>query len=226
MKITMDVNFAGSRPAGDVSARISARRETGRPESDRAFAEKFAAKLQRDRAIADALAIAQSSRQIIQKAMDASYRLRAIAFEAMTTGRVNMDDLAVEVAGIRGDLAGYGESISVPVDRSSPAARTGEVVGESLQKLADYAVELESGRMVKPDLFTAVANDLKPVIQETDVEIKSYASQFSGARIMNSSTDYVKLNSSTAGLITGNPATGIAAQGNLSSEITGILATT
>lgn len=226
MKITTDVNFAGSRPAGDVSARISTRRGSGKAESDRAFAENFAAKLQRDRAMADALAIAQSSRQIIQKAMDASSRLRSIAFEAMTTGRVNMEQLTVEIAGIQGVFAGQGESISVPVDRSSPAAiRTGEVIESSIQKLGTYAGDLQSGKKVDPGVFTAVAADLKPVADEADSRISAYASQFAGVRFNSGSTDYVKLNSLTAGLITGNPSTGMNAQGNISSELAGILAT-
>ena len=224
MKITTDVNFAGSRPAGDVSSRISAR--NAKAEADRAFAENFSVKLQRDRAMADALAIAQSSRQIIQKAIDAAFRMRSIAFEAMTTGRVNMDDLNVEISGIQGDFAVLGESITIPVDRSSPAAgRTAEIVSDSLRKLGNYAGDLQSGRKVDPELFNAVAADLKPAADAADSVIASYAAQFSGARIGGGSTDYVRLNSSTAALIAGNPATGMNAQGNINSELAGILTT-
>lgn len=226
MKITTDVNFAGSRPAGDVSARISARRGSGKAESDRAFAENFSSKLQRDRAMADALAIAQSSRQIIQKAIDASFRLRSIAFEAMTTGKVDMNQLAVEISGIQGDFAGYGESISVPVVQGSPAAiRTGEILGDSIQKLGSYVGDLQSGRKVGPEVFSSVADELGSAALEVDSRIAAYASQFAGARLNSGSADYVKLNSSTAGLIAGNPSAGMSAQGNLNSEFAGILAT-
>ena len=76
MKITTDVNFAGSRPAGSVLTRASAGGNKT-AESDRRFTAEFTAKLQRDRAMADALVIAQSSRQIVQKAIDASSRMRA-----------------------------------------------------------------------------------------------------------------------------------------------------
>ncbi len=67
--------------------------------------------------------------------------------------------------------------------------------------------------------------DLKPAALEIDERISVVASQFSGIRMNNSSTDYVKLNSSTVGLITGNPSAGINAQGNISTELAGILAT-
>lgn len=224
MKITTDVNYAGSRPAGGVTART--RVSNAKAESDRAFAESFSAKLQRDRAIADALAIAQSSRQIIQKAIDASYRMRSIAFEAMTTGRVNMDQLNVEVAGIQRDFAVYGENITIPVDQStSGAGRTAEVLNSSIQKLGAQAGEMQAGRKVNPEVFNSIAADLKPLVDETDKSIAAYASQFAGARLSGGATDYVKLNSSTAGLITGNPVAGINAQGNLSSDLAGILAT-
>lgn len=226
MKITTDVNFAGSRPAGDVSSRISVKRGTGSAESDRAFAENFSAKLQKDRAIADALAIAQSSRQIIQKALDASFRLRSIAFAAMTTGKVNMDDLNVEISSIRGAFSGTGESVSIPVDRSSPAATgTTERANAGIQKLGTYAGEMLSGKKVDPAVFTAITEDLIPAAEETDARINTYASQFSGVRLMSNTADYVRINSTTAGLITGNPGAGMTAQGNLSAERAGVLAT-
>lgn len=225
MKITMDVNFAGSRPAGSVMTRASAG-GSRTAETERRFAAEFSAKLQRDRAMADALAIAQSSRQIVQKAIDTSSRLRAIAYEAMTTGRVNMEQLNVEIAGIQGAFAGQGETVSVPVDRSSPAAiRTGESLAAGIQKLGAYAGDLQAGRKVDHELFAAIGDELKPAAEEIDVRISAISSQFSGVKISNSSTDYVRLNSSTAGLITGNPSTGMNAQGNISTELAGILAT-
>ena len=224
MKITTDVNFAGSRPAGSVMTRTSAGGRTA--ESDRRFAVEFSAKLQRDRAMADALAIAQSSRQIVQKAIEASSRLRAIAFEAMTTGRVDMEQLNVEISGIQGVFAGQGETVSVPVDRSSPAAiRTGETLSAGIQKLNSYAGDLKEGRKVDPELFASVTSELKPAADEIDARITSIVSQFSGVRISNSSTDYVQLNSSTAGLIAGNPSISMNAQGNISTELAGILTT-
>jgi len=224
MKITTDVNFAGSRPAGSVMTRASAGGRTA--ESDRRFAAEFSAKLQRDRAMADALAIAQSSRQIVQKAIDASSRLRAIAFEAMTTGKVNMDELNVEISGIQGVLAVQGETVSVPVDRSSPATiRTGENLAAGIQKLNAYAGDLQAGEKVDPALFSTLEADLMPVMEELDERITAISSQFSGIRISSGSTDYVKLNSSTAGLISGNPSVSMNAQGNLNTELAGILAT-
>ncbi|HOP61978.1 MAG TPA: hypothetical protein PK358_06275 [Spirochaetota bacterium] len=226
MKITTDVNFAGSRPARDAVARISTRSGAGKAESDRAFAENFSEKLKRDRAMADALAIAQSSRQIIQKAMDASSRLRSIAFQAMTTGKVNMDDLNMEIAGLREAFAGSGESVAIPVDRSSPAAqRTGEMLGGSIRKLGEYAGEMASGKPVNPELFTAVINDLKPAAEESDARINAYVSKFPGVRTMNGTADYVSLNRETAGMITGNPGAGMSAQGYLNPEPAGILTT-
>ncbi len=225
MKITTDVNFAGSRPAGSVMTRASAGGNKT-AESDRRFTAEFAAKLQRDRAMADALVIAQSSRQIVQKAIDASSRMRAIAFEAMTTGRVDIEQLNVEIAGIQGTFAGQGETVSVPVDRSSPAAiRTGENLAAGIQKLTTYAGDLKEGKRVDPELFAAVEADLRSAADEIDSRIFSISSQFTGVRFSNGSTDYVRLNSSTAGLIIGNPSISMNVQGNISTELAGILST-
>lgn len=223
MKITTDVNHAGLRSAGDALTRVPAG-GSKTAEADRRFAAEFSAKIQRDRAMIDALAIAQTSRQLVQKAMDASSRLRAIAFEAMTSGSVNVEELSYEVSGIQGTLALYGESISVPVDRSSPAAAdTGGVITGSFQKLSAYAGELLAGNRVNPDVFEGVDRELKPVAAALDGQISVYSSGISGTKARTAGVDYNSLNRITADMITGNPATGMAAQGRLNTEVTRML---
>ena len=69
----------------------------------------------------DALAIAQSSRDLVQKALNISSRLMSLASEAMITGRVNMDELAGQMSSINGSMGNYGERVSVPVENSRAA---------------------------------------------------------------------------------------------------------
>ena len=58
-------------------------------------------RLRRERSLENALSIAQISQQLIQKVMTITQQLKQIANQAMTTGRVNTDELNRVVADIR-----------------------------------------------------------------------------------------------------------------------------
>jgi hypothetical protein len=69
----------------------------------------------RERALSDALSIAQMSFSIIQQAMEVSSRLRNIASRSMTSGTVDMAELQVAISQIPEGVRDSGRSFSAPV---------------------------------------------------------------------------------------------------------------
>jgi len=169
MKITTDVNHAGIRPAGNVSSRVSTT-HTGRGNSVSAQLYNDAmAKIQRDKAMMDALIIAQSSRVLVQKAMDISARLRSIASQAMTTGMVNREALSTEMADIQGTMQSHGEIVTIPV--SGGGKNSSDDFHNELQELSSTAERLNSGEKINPEVFDAAHKRMEAIKHPLDRQI-------------------------------------------------------
>jgi len=214
MKITTDVK-AGSIPVRDVSSQKSSFRSSSLNLSN--LTESFASKFQRDRAIAEALAMAQASRQIIQKALFVSTRLKDAALEAMTTGRANIDEISRDIGGIQGYLSNYGESISISFNREAFQGDRALLKG-SLDKIKNYSLALSEGKNPAPDTLSTVAKELKSLLEKSNSTVESYSSYFPGIKLSGEDKDFIILNQKTSLLISKEANIALTSQAGLNKE--------
>ena len=223
MKITTDVNSAGLRPPGNVLPRSNA--QTRVNPSDAKVAQDVMVKMQREKSLVDALAIAQSSRELVQKALNISSRLMSLAAEAMITGRVNMDEVSSQMSSINGAMGSYGERVAVPVEGTPVPVNDVQVkLDESFARLKEKAGDMATGKPVEKKDFEPVALNLKGVASELDIKIKNYSSELGSIKkFENPDYNYPGLNRKTADFIINNSAGALMAQGNISSDMAGKL---
>ncbi|HQO39457.1 MAG TPA: hypothetical protein PK986_03205 [Spirochaetota bacterium] len=223
MKITTDVNYAGMRPAGSVSSRVQVPVTSGTTNLNNQQTGEITAKLQRDRAMIDALTIAQSSRALIQKAMDISARMRTIAYQAMTTGNVNMQELGTEIAGIQGTMQTYGEIISVPVSNSPGRGALPDNFTRQLADMGVAADQLVAGNRVDPETFSQISSTLSAFSADNNKKISEIASGMGLSEkhkaAMNNEVDA----SRAAELLVTNPEMSLTVQGNINPEVVKVL---
>ena len=228
MKITTDVNSAGLRPAGNVMPRPSTGTENRTAQSDAGFTNDVIIKMQKERSMVDALALAQSSRELVQKAINISSRLLSLASEAMRTGRMDINDINSQISNIQGSMGNYGEKISVPVGSSTPASDDFQMKMEkTFVKLKEAAADIAAGNPVAGKEFDAVRTGLNQIASELDVRIKNYISEFSNVKQPeNSNFDFSVLNKSTADFIVRVPGRALMSQGNINADMAGKLTIT
>jgi len=224
MKITPDVNSAGLRPPGNVVSRSSIDSRSINP-SDAKVAQDVIVKMQREKSLIDALAIAQSSRELVQKALNISSRLMSLASEAMVTGRVNMDELSSQMSSINGSMGSYGERVSVAVEGAPvPVDNVQVKLDESFARLKEKSTEMASGKPVAVKEFEPITTELKSAASGIDVKISKYSAELGSIKKIESfNFNYLGLGSNTADLVIKNPAAALEAQGNISYEMAGKL---
>jgi hypothetical protein len=224
MKITTDVNSAGFKPAGNVLPRPSNGAENrSNVLSDAKFSQDVIVKMQRERSIVDALAIAQTSRDLVQKAINISSRLMSLVSEAMLTGRMDTNEVRSQMSGIQGSMGKYGETVSVPIGNSAPPADELQLkIDKSFARLKEKATDMVSGKPVAEKEFKSIASDLKGAASEIDLRIKKYSAEF-GRKIENVNFNYQGLNKSTADFVLKNPDKALMSQGNINNEMAGKL---
>lgn len=216
MRITTDVNYAGMRTAGNVSTRILP--ATGSISQINQLNNDVTAKLQRDRAMIDALTIAQSSRVLVQKAMDISARLMAIANQAMTTGSVNTEQLSTEMAGIQGTMQTYGEIVQVPVSGSRGGGDVYEQIHDRMTDVASGAGRLAAGENVDPGFFSSAGKAMTGLVRGITTDSDMISSSL-GVRIKDVATPGGNSSvTDVAGMIRNNPELSLTAQANINSE--------
>lgn len=224
MKITTDVNSAGLRPTGNVLPRSSADNRNINT-SDAKVAQEVIARMQREKSLVDALAIAQSSRELVQKALNISSRLMSLASEAIITGRVNMDELSSQMSSINGSMVNYGESVTVPVQGTpAPVDNVQVKLDESFARIKERAGEMVAGKPVTKKEFEPIAVNLKGIAFELDTKINNYSAELGSVRkIEDINFNYAGLNKSTADMVISKPVSALEVQGNINYEMAGRL---
>ena len=219
MKITTDVNYAGIRPAGGISSRSQVPVSSNTTVLNNQLTDVITAKLQRDRAMVDALTIAQSSRALIQKAMDISARMRSIAFQAMTTGSVNIQELGTEIAGIQGTMQTYGEIISIPVSNSAGRSIPSADFAKQLDNMSFAAEQLTSGGRIDPETFTAINSRLTAIASDSDKQVADITAALGLSGKNSTALNNVMPVSRAADMIVTNPEMSLTVQGNINPEV-------
>lgn len=102
-----------------------------------------------ERAVGDALGIAQMSQNIIQRAMTISLQLKSIAASAMASGRVNTQELAATLSEMRSTLGRYGEQMAAPPQiaaASSVKIPDMPDIGDEIRSLREISTAFQEGR--------------------------------------------------------------------------------
>jgi hypothetical protein len=101
-----------------------------------------------ERALGDALSIAQMSQNIIQRAMTISLQLKSIAASAIASGRINQTELSQALSEMRSAFGRYGEDMAPPAQAASlRSAKVPDMpdISADMKSLRDIAHDLHNG---------------------------------------------------------------------------------
>ena len=150
MKITTDVNDIFPQRVNTSSfkrnIKITSQVSANRANISNTLRHSISSMASRERSLNDALSIAHMSQSIIQKAMNISSKLRSIALNAMSTGRVNIPELNQALTEIDFSMREYGEKIVAPAQsfRSRPVViEDTPNINKDLVRLMDLANNLQ-----------------------------------------------------------------------------------
>jgi hypothetical protein len=215
MKIAPEVNYINIRTNGNVLSKTS-------PNSDKLnirASQDTMSRMQRERAFVDALTIAQSSRDLIQKALNISSQLMGLVSDAMATGRINRDQLSNQMQSINNIIGNYGEMVSATISSGQPQVPNEQSrVNENFNQLRERANDIQSERPVTPKDFEPITINLNRITSELDVKIDSYLRDLGSTNKNNN--NFQELSRSTSSIILKNPIYALETQGNINYEIT------
>jgi hypothetical protein len=177
-------------------------------------------RLQRERALGDALSVAQMSRSLIQKAIIISSQLRSIASQALTPGGIDQNELNQVVSTIDSSMQQFGEIILPPVTIQTVNIDI-PVPIENLDQMREYSVGLGD----TSDLFPLdkIDNDLLVKQNIADKSIELLTTDMRG--IVPPETKSINENDILAisQKVIFNPQQSLSVQGNLQQDIIGQL---
>ena len=174
-------------------------------------------RLQQERTLADALAIAQISQSLIQKAIVVSGRLKNIASEALFAGKVDVNELSnvisdMNTAFMKETGAAISQTTFNPV--TPPVPR----IDEEVNALTKFAQNMKQGGEIRMQDIAAVLDSLnnKSAAAKNSVhEIKSSLGNVLSGYPKSVEADYGTLAGTTANAILSNTDQALAAQGNI-----------
>lgn len=180
-----------------------------------------------DRAMGDALTIAQVSHSLVQKAIAISSELRAIAAEALNTGKVNRALLDNTIASVNTIITDYGKQVVAPV-----AADANPHLGEMPRSMGVLQDLEQNGRLIASAPAEADKN-IENVRKSLDLHslgiishVDSLADDLQNAYGLTggkTAGEQETKAARTSSLIAANPAGALVAQGSLNPENVGRL---
>lgn len=165
------------------------------------------------REFSNAMTILQTAGAIIQQALNVANRLHNAAQQAMTTGRIDTQEITNSVAEVKGAIQAQGQPQAV----IQPAIANRPAPAETLpaQEVSDMAKMAETGKIDREKL-AEITRSLEGKSRDNNARIDETASRMGAAgfryeALLTPSPDIAKG-------ITGNPAGAMTAQGNVKSE--------
>ena len=214
MKITPDVNYTGIRTNANVLPKISPNNEI----LNAKVSQETLSRMQRERAFIDALTIAQSSRDIIQKALNISAQLMSLVSNAMATGRIKTEQVSNQMQSINSIIGNYGEIVSAPISNNTRPISNEQIgVKENFIQLRDIAVNIQAGKSVTPKDFEPITKNLNKTASELDVKINNYLKHLGST---NKNNNFQELSRNISAIILNSPEYALKTQGNINYEIT------
>ncbi|MCP4130287.1 MAG: hypothetical protein GY754_04835 [bacterium] len=180
------------------------------------LAQSVRTRATREKTLGDALSIAQMSQAVIQRAIVISSRLRSIAAEAMTTGRIDTAELELATSDIRSSMGDQQQEVAAPPPKTVaiPAA------APEINNMQQVAEEMTAGRNPGPErlegLIEALGNK-SAALGGTIGQIKDTMGELVSA-YPEGGGDIPGIVSGTANAISGQPGSALLAQGNISHD--------
>jgi len=210
-----EVNYTGIKTNENVLRKVS----TNNQNVNAKVSQNIIPRMQRERTIIDALTIAQSSRDIIQKALNISSQLMGLVSDAMATGSINKNQLSNQIQSINSIIENYGEIVSAPISSNTqPPVRYEQIgINENLTSLRDMATDVQSGRSMTPKDFEPITINLNTIVSELNVKINNYLKDMGS---INKNNNFQELSKNTTAIIRSNPRYALEMQGNINYETT------
>ncbi|TAL36642.1 MAG: hypothetical protein EPN93_07400 [Spirochaetes bacterium] len=173
------------------------------------------------RSMTEALSIAQMAQVVVQKAMEISARLRTIAMDAMTSNRVNAEELKTVNAQIQSALGAYSNRFDTAVIPPQVQSRGTVDLREELNVLSTQAINLSENRGVDTAALERASDSIERKAAALG-EINRTLGARTGAAQVDTGTvrgEVVR----TGGRIAQDHETALRAQGNVSREKAAVL---
>lgn len=175
-----------------------------------------------ERALGDALSIAQMSQNIIQQAVSISLRLKSIASEAVSTGTVNAGALSEVMADMRNALGNHGGDVATPLRSyavpAGNAVQMPDIRGE-IRSLNDIGADMNAGNYSQKTRIEATERALgekMTAFKQSEEKIinlmRETGAGYAGAGRLQAN----ELASRAGSFIVSNPGSALTAQGNIS----------
>ncbi len=176
------------------SLKIKRNTSLNRNRADSALQNSISLRMNREKALSDALAIAQTSQAVLQKAMTVFMKLRNIAAKAISSGNINPDEINRAVVEIDSAIKEYGENIVIPQQSwqsnnpdhinsgglnsvrklAEDMANNKDITGERISSTGQsIAINLESNRKSVEDIKASIKKIVKEYPQQEYKVIES-----------------------------------------------------
>ena len=173
------------------------------------------------RSLGDAMSIAQISQNLIQRALSISIKLKNIANDAISTGKIDMQGLNEALTDINNTLGGVGEVVTTPVKSSAaPTVKNIEIpdLANEIRAVRHIAMNIKNGRPDQTGEFDALDKNLY-----VKLDINATAQKKIAALINSAASDYAapapdarELTARIKTSMDDNPQSALAVQGNIS----------
>ena len=192
-------------------------------ESSQNLNQTLGSRISSNRSIGDALTLARISQSLIQKAIIISSRLQNLASEAITTGKVDTEEVDLAVNEINSSISTYGNEIATPVTTITDSSPNIEPLPEfrsDMENLKDEAVKIQNNE--KPDIETidAITENLitksKQIGDTTNIIFREAAATDIKP---NNYSDVENVVINTTELINGSGTEALISQGNIRPDI-------
>jgi hypothetical protein len=191
--------------------------------------QSITSRLNKEKVLGDALTIAQMSQNVLQKAMIASLQLKSLAMQAVTSGKINTEELASTVSQINSSLGDYGTTIAPPV--TTPIQQNPEVpkmppIEQEIVAVKRIADDFQRGKIPEDGSIDQTIGNIK---NKTDTYnylagvVADSMNRISREYATENSLNYRSLAGASAEMIIQNPGASLATQGNIRHGIVSML---
>lgn len=216
MKIITDVNYSGIQKSNIKSFHSST--ELNNKTVTNSISQQNTSTHQREKAIVDALIIAQSSRELLQKAIIISSKLKSIASDTLLSGHVDIDELNNQISGIQDSIIHYGEKLEIPVTEldNSSNNNLNLSIKKDIDDLAHQANNIFTDKSVTLKDIDQITDHFKLYLKDYEKQIREYPFISDHSNLINySEINYHLLNNDTVDYIKKYPEKSLLIQGNV-----------
>lgn len=222
MIIRTDINTitANRQPTAERSSAPRAPRVTR--EAELPARQTMTRRLEMERSLGDALSIAQMSQNLVQRVLNLSLRLKNISSGALTTGKINAQELSEALSTVKSTLGEYGESVSIPLQSYASASTVRKELPDisgDMRNFREIADQMKDGNYRQTERIDALTSDLSrksEQIKTAENTITGLMKNSAAYSSIHTDNDAEKILSRVRTSMESNPGTALYLQGNIS----------